>query len=751
MGLLFRKLKKYTGLIVLIVLILFGQALAELSLPDYMAKIVNVGISQGGVDTRVPLILSQDSMDKMKIILDENDFNKLNGAYELTDGSALKTSENKFLRKIPEGNKVWKLKTNDSLEDKDLMKIMDVALILKGSIDGELSQEAMGANMSGAQSNDTGNKTFNFPKGEAGYNQLKMFPNQIKNSIKGGIEKFLTTMPESNIGGITGRVIALEYEKAGLDKIAVQNDYMTAMGIRMMGTALLALLASLSVGLIASRIAADFGKELRTELFSKVISFSDREFNKFSTASLITRSNNDIQQVQNMLVMLLRIIFYAPILGFGGIYKAVTTNVSMAWIIGLGIIIIIAVVSILFAVAMPLFKKVQNLVDRLQLVTREILNGLMVIRAFVTRDYEEKRFEKANRNLTDTNQAIANVMILMNPILMLIMNGVMLMIIWVGAHEINKGSIQVGDMMAFIQYAMQIIMAFLMITMVSIMFPRAQISLNRVDEVLKEEPSIVNPNNPVELPQRVKGNIEFKNVSFKFDNAPLNTLENINLEIKPGETTAFIGSTGSGKSTLVSLIPRFYDVTEGQILLDGHDIRNIDIHDLRDRIGFVPQKATLFTGTISSNMKIGKNHGLNDEAINKSLNIAQASEFIKKLPKKEESPITQGGTNVSGGQKQRLSIARALASSPEIYIFDDSFSALDFKTDLELRRALKKEAADATVIIVAQRIGTILKADKIVVMEEGKINGVGTHEELLKNNEVYREIASSQLKKEDLA
>lgn len=747
MTFLFSKLKKHLPLVLVIIAVLFGQAIAELSLPDYMANIVNVGISKGGVDTSYPLVLTKDSMDKLSLFMTEEDKNFLLNSYNLAKGE-----EGKLVRKIKPllnnktGEDFYSIKDLKEEEAKKLTSIISKALIIKGAFDGTISGENMGNMPSNINNSSLGN--MNFKSGEEAYSSFKSLPLPIKDTVLKKIDEGFSKLPPNILEQGTGRVISYEYEKLGVDRIKLQNIYMRNEGLKMMAIALLALLASLIVGFIASRIAADFGKEVRVDLFSKVMSFSNKEYNKFSTASLITRSNNDIQQVQNMLVMLLRIVFFAPLLGLGGIYKAIKSNVSMAWIIGLAVVLIITIVLLLFLRAMPLFKKVQTLVDKLQLVTREILNGLMVIRAFVTRDYEEERFKKANRELTDTNQSIANVMVLMNPILMLLMNGVMLMIIWVGAHQIDLGRIEVGDMMAFIQYAMQIIMSFLMITMVSIMLPRAQISLSRIKEVLDEETSIVNKEGAIHLEDEIGGNIEFKNVYFRFENAPKDALEDINLKINRGEITAFIGSTGSGKSTLVSLIPRFYDVTRGSILLDGIDIRDIDIKDLRNKIGYIPQKANLFTGTVLSNMKIGKNADVSQDRIKDSLIIARAKEFVEVL---ENKKITQGGSNVSGGQKQRLSIARAIASKPQIYIFDDSFSALDFKTDFELRKALKNEAKDATMIIVAQRIGTILKADKIVVLDEGKIVGIGKHEDLLKTNRVYREIASSQLRKEDLA
>ncbi len=497
-------------------------------------------------------------------------------------------------------------------------------------------------------------------------------------------------------------------------------------------------------------MAANLGKNLRSKVFSKVIGFSNAELDKFSTASLITRSTNDIQQIQMLMVMLLRVVFYAPILGIGGVIKVLNTETSMAWIIVVAVVAISAVVIVLFTVVMPRFKRAQKLVDRINLVTREILTGMMVIRAFSTERHEEKRFDKANNDLTKNNLFVNRTMALMMPTMMLIMNGITILIVWNGSHSIDAGTMQVGDMMAFIQYTMQIIMAFLMISMVSVMLPRATVSAGRIDEVLSTEYVVKDPVSPIKLQEDKKGILKFNNVSFKYPNAEENVLSNITFTAMPGETTAFIGSTGSGKSTLINLVPRFYDVTEGEILLDGIDIRKVSQHDLREKIGYVPQKGVLFSGTIESNLKYsGKS--ITDEDLIKAAEIAQATDFIKGTKESYNTEISQGGTNVSGGQKQRLSIARAIAKKPEVYIFDDSFSALDFKTDAALRKALKKETLNSTVLIVAQRISTILHAEQIIVLEEGRIADIGTHNELMKTCDVYKQIALSQLSKEELA
>ena len=509
------------------------------------------------------------------------------------------------------------------------------------------------------------------------------------------------------------------------------------------------MLLTVLVGFIASRVAASLGKELRGRVFRKVVSFSHAELDRFSTASLITRSTNDIQQIQMLFVMLLRIVFYAPIIGIGGVIKVLNTNTSMAWIIAVAVMAVLTLVIVLFAVAMPRFKIMQKLVDKVNLVTREILTGLPVIRAFSTQKHEEERFDKANKDLTRTNLFVNRVMTTMMPMMMLIMNGITVLIMWNGAHGVDAGSMQVGDLMAFMQYTMQIVMAFLMISMFSIMLPRASVSAGRIEEVLQTEPVIRDPEQTVSFDDAKRGLVEFKNVSFRYPGAEENVLENISFTAKPGETTAFIGSTGSGKSTLINLIPRFYDITEGELLVDGADVRRVSQHDLRAKIGYVPQKGVLFSGTIASNLRYGNNDASQEE-LDKAAQIAQAADFIGEKPDGFDSEISQGGTNVSGGQKQRLSIARAIAIHPEIYIFDDSFSALDYKTDVALRKALKEETAGSTVLIVAQRISTILHAEQIIVLDEGKIVGKGTHKELLKTCEVYQQIAMSQLSKEEL-
>ena len=578
---------------------------------------------------------------------------------------------------------------------------------------------------------------------------FKSMPKDSLKQIESKFDEKVDKMPESMVTqGAIGYVKG-EYKAMGINVDKLQTNYIFKTGAIMLGVALISMLATVAVGYLGAKVAAKLGRNLRKDVFHKVISFSNKEMDEFSTASLITRSTNDIQQVQMLMVMLLRIVFYAPILALGGVIKVLGTDTSMAWIIGVAVLAIISVVLVLFALVMPKFKSVQKLVDKVNLVTREMLTGMLVIRAFGTEKHEEKRFDNANTDLMKTNLFVNRTMSMMMPTMTLIMNLITILIVWNGAHRVDSGNMQVGDMMAFIQYTMQIIMAFLMISMVSMILPRAIVSMDRIDEVISKDVNIKDKKNTKEFDENKKGIVEFKNVSFRYPNAEEDVLRNITFTANPGQTTAFIGSTGSGKSTLINLIPRFYDVTEGEILVDGIDVKDASQHNLRDRIGYVPQKGVLFSGDIDSNLRYG-NQSATDEEVRKAAEIAQALEFIETKPDKFESEISQGGTNVSGGQKQRLSIARAIAKNPEIYIFDDSFSALDLKTDAALRKSLKEETGDSTVLIVAQRISTILNADQIIVLDQGSIVGIGKHEELLKNCEVYKEIAQSQLSKEEL-
>ena len=581
------------------------------------------------------------------------------------------------------------------------------------------------------------------------YDMLELMGAEGRNALIGQMDQQMDSMQDSIIAQAAAGYIKDAYTHIGIDTDQIETTYILHTGAKMLALAFLGMAASILVGLLASRVGAGVGRRLRENVFRKVVGFSNAEFDKFSTASLITRSTNDIQQIQLLLVMILRMVLYAPIMAIGGIWKVFHTNVDMSWIIGLAVAVIIVIVGFLFLVVMPKFKLIQNQVDKLNLVSREILTGLSVIRAFGTQKYEEERFDDANKALTKTNLFVNRAMTFMMPLMMFVMNSIAVLIVWVGGHSINDGAMQVGDMMAFIQYTMQIIMAFLMICMISVMLPRAAVSAGRVDEVLTSETMIHDPGNPSHIPEEGKGKIVFDHVSFRYPGAEEDVLHDISFTAEPGKTTAFIGSTGCGKSTLVNLIPRFYDVTDGKITIDGKDIRNVSQHELREKLGYVPQKAVLFSGDIASNILYGNPEGSEAE-MTEAATIAQATEFIEQKKKKYKSTISQGGSNVSGGQKQRLSIARAIAKHPDVYIFDDSFSALDYKTDATLRAKLKEKTSESTVMIVAQRISTILHADQIIVLDDGQIVGKGTHKELLKTCEAYYQIASSQLSEKEL-
>ncbi len=702
---IFKFMKKEAGWIAIIFVLLVGQAYCDLALPQYTSDIVNVGIAKYGIDSNVPENITADTYNAAKQFMTSENAAIVDSFYDEAQGYNVAS---------------YKLNTT---KDEDLDKI-----------DVILSKPIMAVFML-QQS------------GEMSLEMLPMLPSEAKNQILDKVTETFETMGDSTVSTMLSQVIISEKDALGIDKSDQQISYMVKVGLKMLLIALIIMLSTIIVGFIASKVAARIGMDLRLNIFKNVVSFSSTEMDKFSTASLITRSTNDVQQVQMVTVMLLRMVLYAPILGIGGIWKVMNSNGSMSWIIAAAVGAILIVVLTLMVAAMPKFKKMQSLVDRVNLVEREILTGLPVIRAFSREKHEEERFEQANIDLTKTQLFTSRVMALMMPIMMFIMNVVSVAIIWFGGKGIDSGSLQVGDMIAFMTYTMQIVMSFLMITMISIMLPRAGVAANRIQEVLDTKPSIHDPK--VAEKTTGKGVVEFKNVSFAYPNAKENVIENITFTAKPGQTTAIIGSTGNGKSTLVNLIPRLYDVSGGEIDIDGVDIRKMTQHDLRDMIGFVPQKSVLFSGTIDSNIRFGC-PDTSAENVVKAASIAQAEDFINEKNEKYDSPIAQGGSNVSGGQKQRLSIARAIAKEPKIYVFDDSFSALDYKTDVVLRQALKEETGDATVIIVAQRISTILHAEQIIVLDDGKISGIGTHKELLKNNEIYRQIATSQLSAADI-
>ena len=728
---LFKYAAEHWKALLLIIAVLFIQAYCDLSLPAYTSDIVNVGIQQGGVEDQVPEQISVEEMDRLLLFVPSDEQQTVLDSYTEDDNTY----------DVP----AYVMKAG--MTDEDMTELRDVLagpmMLTAGFESGsemtaQIEEQLKAALPDGMASDDM-----------TVFDILQMMPEEQRETLISGMEEMTAELPDTILDQAAVSFVGYAYKNLGIDMDGLQIRYLVTTGGKMAGLALLGMAASVLVGFMASRVGAATGRDLRGRVFRKVVGFSNNEFDHFSTASLITRSTNDIQQIQLIIVMLLRIVLYAPILAIGGVIQVFQTNVSMSWIIGLAVVLIGLVILLLFLVAMPKFRIMQSLVDRVNLVMREILTGLPVIRAFSTQKHEEERFDRANRDLTRTNLFVNRAMTFMMPVMMLIMNGVSVLIMWNGAHGIDNGQMQVGDMMAFIQYTMQIIMGFLMLCMLSIMLPRAAVAADRVEEVLASRTAIKDPDRAEHFAENEKGVLRFDHVSFRYPGADENVLEDITFTAKPGETTAIIGSTGSGKSTLVNLVPRFYDVTAGSITLDGADIRNVSQHELREKLGYVPQKGVLFSGDIASNIMFGNPDGGEAEMV-EAARIAQAEEFIEGKKDRYQSPIAQGGSNVSGGQKQRLSIARAIAKHPEVFIFDDSFSALDFKTDVTLRKALRQKTKESTVLIVAQRISTIMNAEQIIVLDDGRIAGTGTHRELLENCEVYRQIAASQLSEAEL-
>ncbi len=719
-------LKKYSIYIILVFILLFLQANCDLTLPEYTSDIVNIGIQQSGIESPIPEVIREEEYNKLLLFMNDESKKKVNDNYILI------TKENsEYIEKYPllSEENLYVLKDNDD----ELKSIITLPMIMVYNI----SQDNF----------DFSSLDFQIPEGMSIYDALKMMDDEQHDEFINKISEKYSSDTISLLEQTAIVYLKDEYTKIGLDVEGMQMGYIAVTGLKMLGLALLSMALTIASVFLSSRVAAFFSRDLRSKVVNKVMTYSNTEFESFSTASLITRSTNDIQQIQMLIVMLLRIVFFAPIMGIGALAK-VSGN-DMSWIIALAVVTIISFVIVLFGLAMPKFNKVQKLIDKVNLVSREILSGIPVIRAFGTEKHEEKRFDNANKDLMKVNLFVNRVMTIMMPSMMFIMNGVSVLIVWVGASKIDAGTIQVGTLIAFITYTMQIIMSFLMISMVSIMVPRAFVSLKRIGEVLNKDTSIKQINKPQKFDDKLKGVVEFKDVYFRYPDAEEDVLQNISFKAIPGTTTAFIGSTGSGKSTLINLIPRFFDVTGGKILIDGVDIRKASIEKLRSKIGYVPQKGILFSGTIESNIAFGLDK-IDKEKIIKASKISQSLEFIENKKDRFKSEISQGGTNVSGGQKQRLAIARAIAIDPEIYIFDDSFSALDYKTDAKLRKELAKMTKNATIFIVAQRISTVMQADQIIVLDKGHMVGIGTHKELLKACDVYQEIAYSQLSKEEL-
>jgi len=743
---LIKYVKPYLLMVLVTIALLFVQANADLALPDYLSRIVNVGIQQGGIENAVPIAIRSRQMDRLLLFIAPEDQERVLAAYRLVDTES--TDYEETLDTVPgaASEPVYILTTEDKEELAWLNTVMAKALLVVSGIEQVMADPSKAPQMGAAGGFDL----TQVPPGTDLFTLLATLPEPQRNEISSRMQEQITALGDGAIEQAAIRVVKSEYEALGIDTNRLQTGYVIRVGLVMLLVSLVSVIAVIAVSYLSGKTGAGLGRDMRRDVFKKVESFNGAEFEKFSTASLITRTTNDITQIQMVVIMMLRMVFYAPIVGVGGIIRAIDKGSSMWWIIAVAVAILLSLVVVVFSISLPKFKIMQDLIDRLNLVVRENLSGMMVIRAFNMQPFEEQRFDKSNKDLTANTLFINRVMVAMFPIMMLIMNGLSILIIWVGAHQVAQAQMQVGDMMAFMQYAIQIVFSFLMMSFMFIILPRASVSGRRIAEVLETPIAVVDPQKPQKFPSPFKGELVFRNVSLRYPGADDDVLCNINFTARPGQTTAFIGSTGSGKSTIVNLIPRFFDVTGGQILLDGVDIREVTQHDLREKIGYIPQRSILFSGTINSNLRYADENAT-EEALLEAAGTAQVRDFIEASSEGLEAPISQGGSNVSGGQKQRLSIARALVKKAPIYIFDDSFSALDFKTDAALRRALKETTANSVLLLITQRVSTVMNAEQIVVLDNGQVAGIGTHRELMKSCETYREIAMSQLSMEELS
>lgn len=743
-------LKKFWFSLICVVALLYGQAQCELALPDYMSDIVSVGIQSSGIEKSVPKIISKNTFEHMKIFMSEEEIDIFEKEYTFVDSSKDKDELAYEVNDEVIESGVYVLKDEDAINNEKLANAVREPLMLVSGINSAINGETNAiVNTDENEENDLAKMLESLPEGMDVFGAMQLMPQESIDEMREEVSTNLSVLGESSANLAGAQMVKVEYEALGVDVSAIQINYIWSIGLQMLTVSLAGVICAIIVGYFSSRIAAGVARNLRKDTFNKVESFSNTEFNKFSTASLITRTTNDVQQIQMALTMMLRFMIYSPIMGVGAVIRVLDSDGSMIWIIAATVILIMLIISVLMIVAGPKFKTMQKLVDKLNLVMREQLSGMLVIRAFHNEEKESEKFEGANQAITKTQLFTSRSMSLMMPTIMFVFNSVSLLIIWVGSHQVDLGTMQVGDMMAYMQYAMQIIMSFMFIAMIAIFIPRADVAAKRIFEVIDTPLLISDPQTSESTTE--KGTVRFNNVSFAYPNAEENVLKGISFTAKPGETTAFIGSTGSGKSTIINLVPRFFDVSEGSVEVDGVDVRNMTQHDLRDKIGLVPQKGQLFTGTIASNIKYS-DETMSDERMKEAARIAQATEFIDSKPDGYDTEIAQGGTNVSGGQKQRISIARAIAKQPEIFIFDDSFSALDFKTDAKLREALNElcKKTQSTMLIVAQRVSSIMHADQIIVLDEGRMVGKGTHNELMKTCPVYQEIAYSQLSKEEL-